>query len=113
MGFELFLMRIRLMGHETSADLMHRPSFLGVFKRITKTPYVLSPYPAIEYVNMAQTIEGILKDIKPDLVVVDNLLPQASDAAERLGMAMIILSPNAWMDNVNRSQGLGVFKWPV
>lgn len=95
------------------ATLLHRPTFLGVFKAALFTPALLSPQTPSEYINTAKSIEEALQSTQPDLVVIDNIFPQARDAASRLGLAYIILSPNAWQDNAFQAQGSGVFSWPL
>lgn len=96
-----------------SQTLLHRPSFLGVFGLISKLPYVFNPYYAGEYISLARDAEEVLERVQPDLVVIDPILPQMSDAAKRLKVDHVILSPGAWTDNVNTMQGLGVFRWPA
>lgn len=91
----------------------HAPTFLGVLKAISVVPQICSPNSASAYVANARAIEAVLDSVKPDFIVADPLLAEVADAAFKLGLPSMILSPNAWKDNAMAEQKLGVFSWPA
>lgn len=91
----------------------HAPTFFGVLKVIAAVPELCSPNSPSAYISTARAIEAVLELVRPDLIIADPLLAEAADAARRLSMPYIVLSPNAWKDNTVGQQELGAFSWPV
>lgn len=60
-------------------------------------------------VDTARDAERIIREVKPDLTIVDSLFMPAKDAAQRLGARWVIASPNTLFDLAREAQGLGAF----
>ncbi|KAI9639333.1 uncharacterized protein MKK02DRAFT_39632 [Dioszegia hungarica] len=89
------------------------PGFFGALKVIPLIPAIISPWQPSEYISITHAIEDVLIKIKPDLVVIDDVLFQAADAADKLEVPYIILSPSAWKDMASHEQGLKTFMLPL
>lgn len=77
---------------------------------------VLFPWSDAEYVRIARDTERVIIDVRPDLVVIDQICFWGMDACSRLDVRAITLSPVSWGMNVRVSQDKrnkpNLLRWP-
>jgi hypothetical protein len=88
------------------------PGLLGTCLGFTRLSHVMNPESPDEYVATARSIEGLIADIDPDLVVIDMGFSSGRDAALRSGRPTVMLSPNTLKEIAAPEQELGVFRLP-
>ena len=74
---------------------------------------ILHPESPDDYVATALSVEQLLEELKPTLVVVDNLMDAARDAVVKKKQAHVILSPNTLKDFALADQELRAFTYPL
>lgn len=91
------------------------PGLWGALEAIPKIPEWLFTWEPHQYIEGYESCLGIIKNVKPDVVVTDNLLGQAIDACRTLGLQWIILSPNTFRDLIIQEQAAWkqFFKYPL
>lgn len=65
------------------------------------------------YIRAARSCEDSLIKLQPDLVTIDWIFNAARDAADRLEVPYIMLTPNTLKEVATPEQGMGVFLWPM
>ncbi|TYJ58956.1 hypothetical protein B9479_000394 [Cryptococcus floricola] len=90
------------------------PGFFNSLKWSTIMFPITHPEPVKEYIETAHDVERLLRELKPDLVIVDTLFGPARDAIGKMAdVRFITLSPNTVKEVAVGDQGLGAFLWPA
>lgn len=90
-----------------------KPGFIGAVKGIMKMAGLLHPEPPSNYIATATSVEALINQLKPTIVIVDNFLDAARDAIVRLKQPYVLLTPNTLKEVAAGDQGLGLFWWPA
>ncbi|GFZ44334.1 hypothetical protein JCM24511_02056 [Saitozyma sp. JCM 24511] len=88
------------------------PGFFGACWGFPLLSTIFSPETPDEYVATARSIDQLILDTQPALIVVDPGFLPAKDASLQSGRATVMLSPNTLKENAAPEQGLGIFRIP-
>ena len=73
----------------------------------------IHPVSPEEYIAIARAYEQIILQVDAELVMIDTFSEAALDAANRLKVDYIKLSPNTLKEVASAAQGIRIFKRPV
>ena len=91
---------IQASGRDKEFLEMHRPGFSGALYAYRNVfPTVFATWSGPEYMEVYRSCLAIIKDVQPDLVAIDPMLTQASDACRVTETRYIILSPMSFKDH--------------
>ena len=76
---------------------------------------ILTPYTGPQMVQLVQSIEGIIKKVDADIVLVDSLMTAGITAVWNLGVNWVVLSPNSIKEFATPFQkgSPGLWKFPA
>lgn len=99
--------------HDLDIFNIHGVGFCGALKTYkTALPTMAIPWDGPEYMEGYQSCVEIIKQMQPDVIVVDPLLNQAKDASASLGHKFVILSPNTFKEHVPQAWLANFWKYP-
>ncbi|KAL6856569.1 glycosyltransferase family 1 protein [Trichoderma novae-zelandiae] len=92
-----------------------KPGFLNTQQAIKDAMSTSVPYTGRQMVDVFTSTVSIIKDVKPDLVVVDSLMSVGLTACYELGIKFICLGPNSIKEFAMASQprAAGLWKFPA
>ena len=102
-----------LSSSDVIAAALTSPSFFGSMHAVVKFIGLVMPFGPQGYIATALSIQQIIQDVSPDLIVCDGLFSEGLDAVKNCGHQFLLLSPNTVRENASGSQGLGVLAWPA
>ena len=90
-----------------------KPGFFGTLAGVVRLmPWSLHPESPSENISMTHSVESVIESVDPDVIVIDSLFDQASDAVSKLDRRALVLSPNTLKELTSADQGLNIFTIP-
>lgn len=115
--YQKWLARPDIQGsHEKAvSSLLHEPGFFSLWRAYGTVSEVLLSWTADEYVALLEDVKRLHKELEPDLVVVDSLMPHAIEGLKLIGAEWMMLSPNGFKDLAGpyQEKGEALWKYPT
>lgn len=99
----------------TRLDTPHAPGVRPALYSFRYTASMLLPWTESEYTEQLRTIEDIVHDFEPDVVVVEWFHRAGQDVCKKLGLKFLVVTPNSSKDLVGFRQpwAAGLWKYPA